>query len=108
LNGTHQLCCADVVNMLDESTNTTKKNTEALLETSREVVVLSYHQTAGENRRVLSSNKSFENVANFKYFRMTVTYQNSILKEIKIRINFGNAFYHSVQSLLSSSLLSPL
>ena len=33
-------------------------------------------------------------------------YQNSIQKEIKNRMKSGNACYHSVQNLLSSSLLS--
>jgi len=32
--------------------------------------------------------------------------QNSIQEEIKSRFNSGNACYHSVQNLLSSSLLS--
>ena len=36
----------------------------------------------------------------------TLTYQNSIQEEIKRRLKPGNACYHSVQNLLSSSLLS--
>ena len=36
----------------------------------------------------------------------TLTNQNSIQKEIKSRLKLGNACYHSVQNLLSSSLLS--
>jgi hypothetical protein len=36
----------------------------------------------------------------------TVTSQSVIQKEIKRRLNSGNACYHSVQNLLSSSLLS--
>jgi hypothetical protein len=35
----------------------------------------------------------------------TVADQNLILKEIKRRLNSGNACYHSVQNLLSSHLL---
>jgi hypothetical protein len=34
-----------------------------------------------------------------------VTEQDLIQEEIKRRVNFGNACYHSVQNLLSSSLL---
>jgi hypothetical protein len=45
-------------------------------------------------------------VAQFKYFGMTVTHQNLIQEEIKRRLNSGNAWYHSVQKLLSSRLLS--
>jgi hypothetical protein len=37
---------------------------------------------------------------------MTLTNQNDILCEIKSRLNSGNAFYHSVQNLLSSHLTS--
>jgi len=36
----------------------------------------------------------------------TLTNQNSIQEEIKSRFKSGNASYHSVQNLLSSSLLS--
>ena len=36
----------------------------------------------------------------------TLTDQNSIHEEIKSRLKSGNACYHSVQNLLSSSLLS--
>ena len=42
----------------------------------------------------------------FKYLGTTLTNQNSIQKEIKGRLKLGNAGYHSVQNLLSSSLIS--
>ena len=42
----------------------------------------------------------------FKCLGTTLTNQNSILEEIKSRLKSGNACYHSVQNLLSSSLLS--
>jgi len=45
-------------------------------------------------------------VEQFKYLVTTQTNQNSILEEIKSRMKSGNACYHSVQNLLSSSLLS--
>jgi hypothetical protein len=45
-------------------------------------------------------------VAKFKYLGMTAAKQNCIHDEIKIKLNLGNACYHSVQNLLSSHLLS--
>ena len=51
-------------------------------------------------------NNSFEWVDEFKYLVTTLTNQNSIQEEIKSRSKSGNACYHSVQNLLSSSLLS--
>jgi len=44
-------------------------------------------------------------VEKFKYLGTTLTNQNSIQEEIKSRLNSRNSCYHSVQKLLSSSLL---
>ena len=51
-------------------------------------------------------NSSIERVDEFKYLGTTLTNQNSIQEEIKSRVKLGNACYHSVQKVLSSSLLS--
>ena len=42
----------------------------------------------------------------FRYLGTTLASQNSIPEEIKKRFKSGNVCYHSVQNLLSSSLLS--
>jgi len=51
-------------------------------------------------------NSSFERVEDLKNLGTNLTYQNCIQEEIKSRWNSGNAFYHSVQNLMSSILLS--
>jgi hypothetical protein len=45
-------------------------------------------------------------VAQFRHLQTTVTNQNLMREEIKKRLNFGNACYHSAQNIFSSCLLS--
>ena len=58
----------------------------------------------GRNTKI--DNSSFERVEYLKYLVTTLTNQNSIQEEIKSRLKSGYACYHSVQNLLSASLLS--
>ena len=69
-------------------------------------MVVSRDQNAGRNHSVRIDNSTFERVDEFKYLGTTLTNQNSIQEEIKSRLRSGKACYHSVQSLLSSRLLS--
>jgi hypothetical protein len=66
---------------------------------------MSRQQNAEQNHNIKIGNRCFENVAQFKYFGITVTTQNLIQDEIKRRLNSGNTCYHSVKNLLSSHLL---
>jgi hypothetical protein len=83
LNGTHELLVyADDVNLLGNNTDTTKKNTETLIDASKEVgleanaektkyTLLSHHQNAGQSHDIMIAKISFENVAQFRYLGMT-------------------------------------
>jgi hypothetical protein len=62
-------------------------------------------QNTDQNQDIKMGNRSFENVSQFKYLGTTATDQHLIQEEIKRRLNYGNACYHSLQKLLSSRLL---
>ncbi|KAJ4446013.1 hypothetical protein ANN_12699 [Periplaneta americana] len=118
LNGLHQLLVyADDLYMLGENSQTIRENTGILLEASKEIglevnpgktkyMFMSRDQNIVRNRNIKIGNLSFEEVEKFKYFGATVTNINDIREEIKRRINMENAYYYSVEKLLSSSLLS--
>jgi hypothetical protein len=117
LNDTHQLFVnADDVNILGGSIHTVRKNTETLVIASEEIgvevnaektkyMVMSLDQNAGQNGNIQIDNKSFETLEHFKYLGTTLKNQNSLHEEIKSRLKSGNACYHLVQIVLSSSLL---
>jgi ABC-type siderophore export system fused ATPase/permease subunit len=79
LNRTHQpLAYADGINILEENTDTIQKNTEALLDGSKEVglevnpektkyMLMSHCKKAGQKHGIKTANRSFEGVAKFKY-----------------------------------------
>jgi hypothetical protein len=67
---------------------------------------MSHYPNSGQNQNIRIANELFENVAKFKYLEMMLTDQNDTHDEIKSRLNSENAFYYSVQNLLSSCLIS--
>jgi len=68
-------------------------------------MVMSQDQNAGRSHNIKIDSSSFERVKEFKYLGTTLTNQNSIQEEVKSRLKSGNACYHLMQNLLSSSLL---
>jgi hypothetical protein len=117
LNGTHRLLVYTDVNLFGDSTNTIKKNTKTLLESIRDVgleinaqktkyLIMFRHPNSGQNQNIRKANESLENVVKFECLDITLTNQNDIHDEIKIRLNSGNACYQSAQNLLSFLLIS--
>jgi hypothetical protein len=111
------LVYAAYVNLLGDSVNTIKENSETFLEASRDIgleinaektkyMIMSHHPNSGQNQNIRIANELFEKVAKFKYLGMTLTNQNDIHDEIKSRLNSGNACYCSVQNVLSFHLIS--
>jgi hypothetical protein len=113
LNGTHQLIVySGDVNILGGRKKSTETSIVASKETGVEVnaektkhVILSREPNTGKNHNIYVGNKFLERVEQFKYLGTTLTNQNFIPEYIKRKLNSGNACYHSVQNLLSSSLL---
>jgi hypothetical protein len=88
------------VNLLGDNIDTVQKNTETLIDASKEVgleiniekikyILLSRRQNVGQNLDIKIANRSFEKVSQFKYLGRTVTNQNLIQEEIKRRLNSG-------------------
>jgi hypothetical protein len=69
---------------LGDNIETIKRDTETLIDASKEIslkvnvektkyMLVSCHQNAGQNRYIKIGNRTFENVAQFKYLGITLT-----------------------------------
>jgi hypothetical protein len=93
------------VNLLGDNIDTINKNTETIIDASKEVgletsaektkyMLLAPRQSIGQNRGIKVANRSFESVSQFKYLGTTVRNQNLIQEEIMRRLNSSNACYY--------------
>ena len=64
------------------------------------------HHRGIPNGHIMIGSKSYEKVKAFKYLGSLLTNQKYIQEEIKCSLKAGNSCYYSVQTLLSSGLLS--
>ena len=64
------------------------------------------HRSIIANEHIKIDGNSYEKVKTFKYLSSLLTNQISIQEEIKCRLKDENSCYYSVQTLLSSRLLS--
>jgi hypothetical protein len=60
------------------------------------------YPNSGQKQNIGIANETFENVEKFKYSVTTLTNQNDIRDETKIRLISGNACSHLVQNLLTT------
>jgi hypothetical protein len=84
------------VNLLGDNIDTIKKNIETIIDACKEfglevkaetAKLLSRHQNGGQNRDIKIANRSFENVAQFRYLGTRVKDQNLIQEVMKRRSN---------------------
>jgi hypothetical protein len=96
--------------------NTTKNIRVVLIGTSKEnglkvntditdYMLMFCQQSKGQNCNIKITNRHFKKVTKFTYLGIIVTKQD-LVHETLSRIKFGQAYFHSVQNILSSRLLA--
>jgi hypothetical protein len=104
IKGASQLLVyTDDVNLLGDNIDTIDASKEVGLKVNAEktkYMLLTRHKNTGQTLDIKIANRSFENVAQFKYLGTTVANKNFIHEEIR-----SNACYHSVQNLPAFRLL---
>jgi hypothetical protein len=68
-------------------------------------MIISCHQTVGQNYYIKVDDKYIENVAKFKYLRTKAANKICFHEEIKNRLNSEIACYHADQNRLSSLVI---
>ncbi|PSN49532.1 hypothetical protein C0J52_04975 [Blattella germanica] len=118
LNGIHKLLVyADDIVLLGDSEEILMDNMHILRSSTRKLglevnvnktkyMVTRRNASCKANGQLMTNEGNFEEVAEFKYLGALITNRNEKQKEIKHRLNSGNACYYALQQLLSSQLLS--
>jgi hypothetical protein len=114
LNETHKLLVyADDVNQLGDNIDTIEKNTQTLIDASKEVsleinvektkyMLPSRHLNIGRYRDIKIANRSFGNVSQFKYLGTTITNKNLIQEEIMKSLNPERSVFSSTVKKLKN------
>jgi len=82
------------------------KESYCFMEDKTTYMVTSRDQNEGRCHSMKTDYSSFERLEDFKYLGTPLLNQNYIQEKIKSRLKSGNTCYHSMQNILSSSLLS--
>ena len=118
MNGTHQvLAYGDDVNLIGDDNRTIERNADVLLNACKDIglivntgkakyMEIGHHRGVIANEHIRIGSNSDKKVKTFKYLGFLVKSQNSIQEEIKCRLKFKNSCYYSVQTLLSSRIIS--
>jgi hypothetical protein len=117
LNGTHQLWFMLMMLTYSAEANLVQENRQAVAGSCKEIglevnsdksndVVMSRDQNAGRNHKLKTDNSSFERLEGFKNLRTTLTNQNSMREEIKIRLKSGRCLLSFGEESFGFHLLS--
>jgi hypothetical protein len=112
------LVYGDDIIIIAGSVHTRQEHAETSVQAGRDIgldinaektkyLVMSRDQNAGCHS-IKNDNNSFESTEEFKHLGTTFTNQNSIQEEINSQLKSGNAYYYSMQNLMSSNLLSKI
>ena len=118
MKSTHQvLAYADDVNLIEDDIRTIERNTYVLLNACKNIGLAvdtgkTNYMEIGHHRGMIAighikiGSNSYQKMKTFNYLGSLFTNQNSVQEEIKCRLKPRNLCYYSVQTLLSSRLLS--
>ena len=107
MNSIHQvLANVDDVNVIGDDVRTIERNAGVLIHACKDIGLKTKYIEMGSHWGMIANEYIKIKVKTFKYVGSLVTNRNSIQDEIKCKLKAENSCYYSVQTLLSSRLLS--